>query len=66
MPALDGTASASGSRDQGTVPVETYNVWSLQYGEYKRIWQDARRATRLRDKLGYVFGPPGWAPKTKV
>ncbi len=49
-----------------TVPVETYNVWSLQYGEYKRIWQDARRARRLRDKLGYVFGPPGWAPRQKV
>lgn len=49
-----------------TVPVETYNVWSLQYGEYKRIWQDARRARGLRDKLGYVFGPPGWAPKQKV
>ena len=46
-----------------TVPVGTYNVWSLQYGEYKRIWLDARRAPRLRDKLGYVFGPPGWAPK---
>lgn len=45
-----------------TVPVETYNVWSLQYGEYKRIWQDARRTPKFRDKLGYVFGPPGWAP----
>lgn len=46
-----------------TYPVDTYNVWSLQYGEYKRIWQDAGRTPRLRDKLGYVFGPPGWAPR---
>jgi hypothetical protein len=26
------------------------------------IFQDARRAKRWRDKLGYVFGPPGWEP----
>jgi sterol desaturase/sphingolipid hydroxylase (fatty acid hydroxylase superfamily) len=45
-----------------TVPVETYNVFALQYGEYQRIWRDVRRAARLRDRLGYVFGPPGWAP----
>ena len=48
-----------------TVPVETYNVWSLQYGEYKRIWQDVSRATGLKDRLGYVFGPPGWAPRVR-
>ncbi|MGH3595475.1 MAG: sterol desaturase family protein, partial [Mycobacterium sp.] len=21
-------------------------------------------AARLRDRLGYVFGPPGWEPRT--
>ncbi|MCW2799448.1 MAG: sterol desaturase [Aeromicrobium sp.] len=46
-----------------TVPVETYNVFALQYGEYQRIWRDVTRAGRLRDRLGYVFGPPGWAPR---
>jgi sterol desaturase/sphingolipid hydroxylase (fatty acid hydroxylase superfamily) len=47
-----------------TVPVETYNVFSLQFGEYARLWRDVRRAARWRDRLGYVFGPPGWAPRT--
>ncbi|MGA8988238.1 sterol desaturase family protein [Aeromicrobium sp.] len=46
-----------------THPVDTYNVWSLQYGEYARIWNDVRRAPRLRDKVGYVLAPPGWAPR---
>jgi sterol desaturase/sphingolipid hydroxylase (fatty acid hydroxylase superfamily) len=46
-----------------TYPVETYNVWELQYGEYRKIWHDVRRTTRWRDKVGYVLGPPGWAPR---
>lgn len=45
-----------------TTPVNTYNVFRLQYGEYGRIVRDVRGARRLRDKLGYVFGPPGWKP----
>jgi hypothetical protein len=45
-----------------TKPVETYNLIRLQYGEYGRIWRDVRAADRWRDKLGYLFGPPGWEP----
>ncbi|RRO20531.1 sterol desaturase family protein [Saccharopolyspora rhizosphaerae] len=45
-----------------THPVETYNVITLQYGEFGRILRNVREATRWRDKLGYLFGPPGWAP----
>jgi hypothetical protein len=26
------------------------------------IVRDVHRATRWRDKLGYMFGPPGWEP----
>jgi hypothetical protein len=26
------------------------------------IARDVRDATRWRDRLGYIFGPPGWAP----
>ena len=36
---------------------------SLQTREYVAIARDWRSATRLRDRLGYVFGPPGWAPR---
>lgn len=45
-----------------TVPVETYNVFALQFGEYGRVWRDVRNAVRWRDRLGYLLGPPGWAP----
>jgi sterol desaturase/sphingolipid hydroxylase (fatty acid hydroxylase superfamily) len=46
-----------------TKQVDTFNVWNLQTREYVAIARDWRSATRLRDKLGYVFGPPGWSPR---
>ena len=45
-----------------TKPVGTYKIWELQTHEYKAIARDWRSATALRDKMGYVFGPPGWTP----
>ncbi|MGH3971098.1 MAG: sterol desaturase family protein, partial [Mycobacterium sp.] len=36
---------------------------NLQIREYVAIARDWRSAGRLRDRLGYVFGPPGWAPQ---
>lgn len=30
--------------------------------EFVDIWRDVRRAKGLRNKLGYIFGPPGWQP----
>ena len=45
-----------------TKPVDTYNLIRLQYGEYGRIWRHVRAADCWRDRLGYLFGPPGWAP----
>jgi sterol desaturase/sphingolipid hydroxylase (fatty acid hydroxylase superfamily) len=45
-----------------TKQVDTYNIWKLQTHEYVAMFRDARRAKRWRDKLGYVFGPPGWEP----
>ena len=45
-----------------TTQVDTFNIWTLQTHEYVAIARDVRRAHRTRDKLGYVFGPPGWAP----
>ena len=47
-----------------TTPVGTYNVLRLQTHEYAAIVRDARSAPTLRQKLGYVFGPPGWRPET--
>ncbi len=45
-----------------TKPVNTYNLWTLQTREYVAIAHDVRAATRWRDRLGYLFGPPGWEP----
>jgi sterol desaturase/sphingolipid hydroxylase (fatty acid hydroxylase superfamily) len=47
-----------------TKPVDTYNIWKLQTHEYAAIVRDVRGADRWRDRLGYVFGPPGWTPRT--
>lgn len=47
-----------------TKPVDTFNIWKLQTREYVAIARDWRSATRLRDRLGYAFGPPGWQPST--
>jgi sterol desaturase/sphingolipid hydroxylase (fatty acid hydroxylase superfamily) len=49
-----------------TKQVNTFNVWALQTHEYVAIARDFRSATRFRDRVGYVFGPPGWQPATAV
>lgn len=45
-----------------TKPVDTFNIWKLETFEYVAIARDVRSASRWRDKLGYIFGPPGWEP----
>ncbi|HEU0192405.1 MAG TPA: sterol desaturase family protein [Mycobacterium sp.] len=47
-----------------TTQVDTFNIWSLQVHEYVKIARDVRSAGSLRDRLGFVFGPPGWRPAT--
>ncbi|WP_301147526.1 sterol desaturase family protein [Mycobacterium simiae] len=46
-----------------TKQVDTFNIWKLQTHEYVAIARDWHSANRLRDRLGYVFGPPGWTPR---
>lgn len=45
-----------------THPVETYNILTLQYGDYRKMAADVRSASTWREKVGYVLGPPGWKP----
>jgi sterol desaturase/sphingolipid hydroxylase (fatty acid hydroxylase superfamily) len=47
-----------------TKPVDTFNIWKLETHEYVAIARDVRAASSWRDRLGYVFGPPGWQPAT--
>lgn len=35
---------------------------TLIFYEWKTLFRDARKARRWREKLGYLFGPPGWSP----
>ena len=49
-----------------TTPVGTTNLLRLQTHEYAAIARDVRSAPTLREKLGYVFGPPGWRPAAAV
>jgi sterol desaturase/sphingolipid hydroxylase (fatty acid hydroxylase superfamily) len=49
-----------------TKPVDTFNIWKLQTREYVAIARDVRSTTNWRDRLGYLFGPPGWEPRTEV
>lgn len=47
-----------------TKPIDSYNIWRLQTHEYVSIARDVRQAKGIRARLGYVLGPPGWAPTT--
>ena len=42
---------------------ESFNPLHVAFHEWSAIGRDVRRATHWRDRLGYVFGPPGWKPK---
>jgi sterol desaturase/sphingolipid hydroxylase (fatty acid hydroxylase superfamily) len=48
-----------------TTPVHGSNLVRLQFHEYAALIRDVRRTTGLRNRLGYVFGPPGWQPTTE-
>ncbi len=45
-----------------TKPVNSFNIWTLETHEYVAIARDVRSASGWRDRLGYIFGPPGWQP----
>lgn len=49
-----------------TKPVNTFNIWTLQTREYVAIAHDVRAANGWRQRLGYIFGPPGWEPKRNL
>jgi sterol desaturase/sphingolipid hydroxylase (fatty acid hydroxylase superfamily) len=45
-----------------TKNIETHNPWRVATHELAAIVRDVRSATSWRDKAGYVFRGPGWAP----
>jgi sterol desaturase/sphingolipid hydroxylase (fatty acid hydroxylase superfamily) len=46
--------------------VDSYNVFHLEYHEYGAIIRDVRRAATWRERLGYLFAPPGWTPQPRL
>jgi sterol desaturase/sphingolipid hydroxylase (fatty acid hydroxylase superfamily) len=43
------------SHDPGTTNPVTHNLF-----EFQEIWRDVKQAPGFRNKLMYIFGPPGW------
>jgi sterol desaturase/sphingolipid hydroxylase (fatty acid hydroxylase superfamily) len=48
-----------------TKNIDSYNPFKLQYYLYGQIVRDVRAARTWREKLGYIFAPPGWTPGQK-
>jgi sterol desaturase/sphingolipid hydroxylase (fatty acid hydroxylase superfamily) len=45
-----------------TKNIQTHNPIRVAFHEWIAVLRDARRARGLRDKLRYLFAPPGWSP----
>lgn len=44
-----------------TQNINTYNPVTMVFHEWKEMWNDLKKDTTFKDKLYYVFGPPGWS-----
>ncbi len=44
-----------------TKPLKKQDVFTLIFHEWIEIIKDVKRAPTLKDKLMYIFGPPGWS-----
>jgi sterol desaturase/sphingolipid hydroxylase (fatty acid hydroxylase superfamily) len=42
--------------------IGTFHPLRVAFHEWRSLVRDVRSARRVRDALGYAFGPPGWAP----
>ncbi|MEA2346852.1 MAG: hypothetical protein QOG62_639 [Thermoleophilaceae bacterium] len=45
-----------------TKNIGTFNPVRAAFHEYIAIWNDVRGATNWHDRMGYMFGGPGWQP----
>ena len=44
-----------------TTKLNTYFLPRVVWGEWGNIWADINKSPKIKDKLLYVFGPPGWS-----
>ena len=45
-----------------TTNIRTFNPVTVATHEWKAIWNDVKAAPTRHEKLGYMFGGPGWSP----
>lgn len=44
-----------------TKNINTYNLFKIASHEFVDVWADVKRAPTFKDKLKYIFYPPGWS-----
>lgn len=44
-----------------TKNINTYNLFKIAGHEFVDLWHDVKRAPTFKDKLKYIFYPPGWS-----
>lgn len=44
-----------------TKNLESYNPLTMVFHEWKAILKDLKKETSIKNKLLYIFGPPGWS-----
>ncbi|MFT7614240.1 MAG: sterol desaturase/sphingolipid hydroxylase (fatty acid hydroxylase superfamily) [Parvicellaceae bacterium] len=44
-----------------TENIKTYNLFKIASHEYIALFKDVKRAPKFKDKLNYLFQPPGWS-----
>lgn len=43
-----------------TRPINSGNFFQVYFGEFIALFEDVRKAPGLKNKMGYLFNPPGW------
>ena len=44
-----------------TRKMNAQNFWDVYFGEIGALWNDVKKAPGLKNKLLYLFMPPGWS-----
>ncbi|NMV40450.1 sterol desaturase family protein [Ralstonia insidiosa] len=43
-------------------PLRTYNLLTIEFSQWRGLWQDLKTARSAPEVFGYLFRPPGWRP----
>ena len=49
-----------------TTNIKTHNIFTIITHEYINLWKDVKRAPGFKNKLNYIFNPPGWTHDGKI